>query len=100
MIDDVVGLFWGVVDAAAEGDDRDHIDEGGAVFAVVDDADLALFVGDDILAHVDDGFFGCMNAFVVALDMTGGGLEKAAVAADYFMLFVAGKFEEGRRGVD
>lgn len=100
VIDDVIRLFGRIVYAAAEGDNRDHVDEGGTVLAVVDHADLTLLVGDDVFAHVGDGVLGCMDALLATVEMATWSLEKAAVTTEDFMLAVACELEEGRGGVD
>ena len=100
VIDDVIYLIGGIVDAPAEGNDRDHVDKGGTVLTVVDDTDLALLAGDDVFAHMGDGVGGGMHALLTALHVAAWGLKEAAVAPDDLMLVIAGELEEGRRGVD
>ena len=101
VVDDVVvGARAGL--AAADGDDGDEVAEGGAVAAVVDEADLALLVRREHLAHAGDGARVCEEAGCAAADGGGGGgrLEEAAVAAEDEVVWVAGEAGEGGGGVD
>ena len=100
MIDDVVCLFWRVVNATPDGDDRYHVDESRTIFAIIYDADLALLVSDDVLAKMGNGVLCGVDTILTALDVTAGSLEEATVAADNLVLVVAGKFVKCRGGID
>ena len=99
VVDNIVGLLRGVVDAAWDGNDGDEVDEGGAVLAVVDHAGLALLVCGQGGSEVVDSLWRGELAVLSLLYFTVWGLEKATVCAEDFLFGVTGQIAEGRGDV-
>jgi len=100
MVDDIRVLVREARDTTKDGNDGDKVDEGSAIFLVIEYTSLALLISAEVLLEMGHSRLVSKVACVSPEHVAVGGLEEATVAANDLVLRVASKTAEGWGAVD